>query len=153
MTSATNTSVRYREKLYPPVGWWIVAAALSAMTAGIVYPVWSAGAVIVPIVVFAAVALWLRSASPTLLVTDHELFAGSAHIERRFITGAESMNDDESFLARGAQLDARAFLVTRPWVKTVVKVTIDDPQDPTPYWLVSSKQPARLAAVLNQQQD
>ncbi|GAA4285304.1 DUF3093 domain-containing protein [Brevibacterium daeguense] len=150
MTSATNTSVSYREKVWPPISWWIVAAALSAMTAGMVYPVWATGAVIVPIVIFAAVVLWLRSASPTLLVTDQEFLAGPAHIERRFITGAEAMDPAESFLARGAQLDARAFLVIRPWVKTVVKVTIDDPQDPTPYWLVSSKQPARLAAALQQ---
>jgi hypothetical protein len=27
-------------------------------------------------------------------------------------------------------------------------VTIDDPRDPTPYWLISSRHPRRLAAAL-----
>jgi hypothetical protein len=29
-----------------------------------------------------------------------------------------------------------------------VQVWIDDPEDPTPYWVVSSRQPARLVEAL-----
>jgi hypothetical protein len=37
--------------------------------------------------------------------------------------------------------------VIRPWVDAVVKVTISDPQDPTPYWIVSSRNPERFIAA------
>jgi hypothetical protein len=30
----------------------------------------------------------------------------------------------------------------------VVRVNLDDPNDPTPYWLVSTRQPNRLAEAL-----
>jgi hypothetical protein len=52
----------------------------------------------------------------------------------------------EATRERGVSLDARAWLVIRPWIDPVVKITISDPQDPTPYWLVSSKNPEALVA-------
>lgn len=41
-----------------------------------------------------------------------------------------------------------AFVVQRPWVPGVVQVLLDDPADPTPYWVVSSRRPELLAAAL-----
>ena len=41
-----------------------------------------------------------------------------------------------------------AFVVQRPWVSGAVQVHLDDPADPTPYWVVSSRRPADLAAAL-----
>jgi hypothetical protein len=49
---------------------------------------------------------------------------------------------------RGVDLDARAFLKIRPWVKPVVRIELDDDNDPTPYWLVSTRRPKELAAAL-----
>ncbi|MGW9267500.1 DUF3093 family protein, partial [Gordonia terrae] len=39
-------------------------------------------------------------------------------------------------------------LVHRSWVKTMVLIVLDDPDDPTPYWLVSTRRPAELLAAL-----
>ena len=36
----------------------------------------------------------------------------------------------------------------RPYLSRAVRIGIDDPADPTPYWLVSSRRPDRLAAAL-----
>ena len=143
----SDTAVRYSERLWPPVSWWIVTALLSAMTAAMVYPVWEFGALVVPIVVFVLAAAWLRSMSSPVVVTGDALRAGPAHIDRRFVAEAIPYDERDSFVARGAELDARAYLMIRPWVKTVVKVVIDDPADPTPYWLVSSRRPRALAAA------
>jgi hypothetical protein len=38
--------------------------------------------------------------------------------------------------------------VQRPWIKGAVQVHLDDPSDPTPYWVVSSRRPATLASAL-----
>ena len=41
----------------------------------------------------------------------------------------------------------RAYLLLRPWLPRAVRVDLDDPRDPTPYWYVSSRHPDRLAAA------
>ncbi len=48
----------------------------------------------------------------------------------------------------GVDADARAFLVTRPYLKRSVLVPVLDPDDRTPYWLISTRHPDRLAAAL-----
>lgn len=144
----TAPSPLYSERVTPSIWWWVVALVLSAMTSLMVIPLsWIAG-IIVPIVVFIAVALTLRSLIPRVTVTQDVLFAGPAHIERSFIMGATPMTGDDAFQARGQNLDARAFLVTRPWASSLVKVDIEDPNDPTPYWIVSTHNPDELARVL-----
>jgi hypothetical protein len=45
-------------------------------------------------------------------------------------------------------LDARAWLVIRAWVDPVVRIELGDPEDPAPYWLVSSRKPQKLVAAL-----
>jgi hypothetical protein len=48
------------------------------------------------------------------------------------------------------EADARAHLVLRPYIKTAVEITLDDPDDPVPYWLVSTRRPQQLAAALRE---
>lgn len=146
--ASATSDVAYVEKLRPTLTWWFVAAFLSSMTAAMVYPVWHVGAIIVPLVVFALAAVWLSTMGAKILVTDKHFYAGRAHIERSFITDVEPLGKQAAFQARGPQLDARAFLMIRPWVKQAVRVHIDDPADPTPYWVVSTRRPAALARAL-----
>jgi hypothetical protein len=48
----------------------------------------------------------------------------------------------------GVDADARAYLVLRPYVKRAVRVPLLDPDDPTPYWLVSCRHPDRVLSAL-----
>ena len=51
-------------------------------------------------------------------------------------------------------LDARAYLCIRGWIPTGIRVAVADPQDPTPYWLVSTRRPEELlTAFLPEQTD
>jgi hypothetical protein len=50
--------------------------------------------------------------------------------------------------ARGPELDARAYLCLRGWIAGGVRVPVLDPQDPAPYWLVSSRRPGELAEAV-----
>ncbi|RAE29523.1 DUF3093 domain-containing protein, partial [Burkholderia multivorans] len=113
-----------------------------------VLPVWALGAFVLPVITFALLALWLRSLTVTIIVTDQRLYVGEAHIERIFISRAEALDETATGTARGVGRDARAFLVTPPWVKTAVRVDIDDAAHPTPYWLVSTRPPPQLPAAL-----
>ncbi|HLS34423.1 MAG TPA: DUF3093 domain-containing protein [Brevibacterium sp.] len=146
MTAASTTV--YSERLFPSAPWWITLMLLSAMTSLLALPISRVGAVILPLLVAAGVILWMRSLSARVVVTDESFVAGPARIERSFITAVSGHDAQDAFAQRGHQLDVRAFLVLRPWVKPVVRVEIDDPADPTPYWLVSTRHPQELAAVL-----
>ena len=48
----------------------------------------------------------------------------------------------------GRDADARAYLLLRPYLKRAVRVEINDPADPTPYWLVGTRRPEDLAEAL-----
>jgi hypothetical protein len=50
--------------------------------------------------------------------------------------------------ALGPELDPTAFLMLRAWVAPVVRVEITDPDDPTPYWVFSVRNPEALVAAL-----
>jgi Protein of unknown function (DUF3093) len=39
--------------------------------------------------------------------------------------------------------------VLRPYIATAVEITLNDPDDPVPYWLVSSRRPRAFAAAVN----
>jgi hypothetical protein len=56
----------------------------------------------------------------------------------------EVFRKEEARAQRGVSLDARAWLVITPWVDPVLKITVQDPEDPTPYWLISCKKPEKF---------
>lgn len=97
----------------------------------------------------AAVAAFVHLAA-TINVTSSQLIAGRAQVECEFLGRATAHVGDDARFERGPGLDARAFLLLRGWLPGVVKITLDDPADPTPYWLISTRQPARLAAAINE---
>ena len=48
----------------------------------------------------------------------------------------------------GLEADARAYLLLRPYLKRAVRINVRDDRDPAPYWLVSTRDPDRLAAAV-----
>jgi hypothetical protein len=48
----------------------------------------------------------------------------------------------------GVDADPAAFVILRSWIPGGVRVELADPDDPTPYWFVSTRHPARLVAAL-----
>ena len=50
--------------------------------------------------------------------------------------------------SHGPFQEVEAFVVHRGYIPTMVIVVLDDPMDPTPYWLISTRDPEGLAAAL-----
>ena len=65
-----------------------------------------------------------------------------------FVGKVETLGGEEVRRQLGVDADARAFLVYRAYIKTAVKVEVTDTRDPTPYWLISTRDPATLAERL-----
>ncbi|MFE1975819.1 DUF3093 family protein [Streptomyces hygroscopicus] len=49
---------------------------------------------------------------------------------------------------RTYKADPRAFMLLRSYIPTALRVEVTDPEDPTPYVYVSTRNPEALAAAL-----
>jgi hypothetical protein len=138
----------YRERLLPGP-WTFLSTALVIPASLLVFlPINVVVGVIVAIVMYAACVGALIVTSPVLEVGTQGLTAGRATVPIAHIGAASAYERKEATLERGQNLDARAWLVIRGWIDPVVKVEILDEQDPAPYWLVSTRQPAAVIKAL-----
>ena len=145
------TSVAYSERLHVPLRWWVQATMLLAtlwLAFVVAMPAWAAwSATAVVLVVTFGMMAWLGSIR--IAVRDGTLYAGPAHISLDLLGRAEALDAEETRRVHGVDADARAFLLTRPYLKKSVKVVVEDPADRTPYWLLSTRHPRELAAALS----
>ena len=88
------------------------------------------------------------SASIVISVDAQEIRVGRASIEHAYIAASRALDAEQTRLRAGVEADASAHLVLRPYIKTAVEITLDDEDDPVPYWLISTRNPQRLAAAL-----
>ncbi|RUR00761.1 DUF3093 domain-containing protein [Labedella endophytica] len=140
--------MRYREKLWP-ARWILVATLLVIPASALVFaPLsWTLGFATGIVLYAGCLGLYIRAGVP-LEITDTEFRAGRARIDLCFIGSATPYSGQEATAQRGPELDARAWLLLRGGVSGVVRIEIDDPGDPTPYWLVSTRNPDLLVSEL-----
>lgn len=137
-----------------PWWWWPIGLGLSAVLATEVnmgvrnLPDWLPYALLA--VVAAGVLLWLGRVEVKVTGSgvDTELWAGNAHLPATLVSRSAVVPRSAKSAALGRQLDPAAFVLHRNWVGPMVLVVLDDPDDPTPYWLVSSRHPDRVLAAL-----
>jgi hypothetical protein len=105
---------------------------------------WSATAVLLLVMI----GILLGYGSARVEVSDGWLQAGRARISGEFVGEVEPLDSVETRRLAGRDADVRAYLLLRPYLKRSVKVTLHDRRDPTPYWLVNTRDPAHLAAAI-----
>ena len=81
-------------------------------------------------------------------VTVDQLRVGRASIHRKFLGNIEVLSSEQMRQLRGPLADPAGYMALRFWIATGVKIEINDQNDPTPYWLVSSKKAQPLMAAL-----
>jgi hypothetical protein len=74
-----------------------------------------------------------------------DVVAGTAHVPVTLVGTVDVLDAEGMRHAHGPGLDARAYLCLRGWVHSGVRIHLVDPEDPTPYWLVSSRRPQAFA--------
>ncbi|TDC48201.1 DUF3093 domain-containing protein [Jiangella ureilytica] len=140
----------YRERLVAPVLWWVLLAGLTGSAWLVYHQVYGPG-VSLPVAagVFLLGAAALLAYGRLLIAVDTDgVTVGRARLPLTALGPAEAMTGDAARTARGPGLDPRAYLAIRGYVPGVVRIGVDDDADPTPYWLVSTRRPERLVAVL-----
>jgi len=76
------------------------------------------------------------------------LRAGHAVVPVDALGAGAALDGEELRAALGPDADARAYVCHRSWVRSAVRLPVVDERDPTPYWLVCTRRPSRLLAVL-----
>ncbi len=141
--------MHFRERLTVPLLWWVPALGLagSMLLAFGFYlgPVWGIGVGLATLAIAGGV---FASASIRLTVEGSELHVGRAVLDLAYAGEARALPADQTRRRADLDADARAYLVLRPYVATAVEVTLADADDPAPYWLVSTRRPAELAAAI-----
>jgi Protein of unknown function (DUF3093) len=140
----------YSERLGLPWWTWPIGLALAGLLAAELWMgatgvrAWLPFVLLIPAA--AATLWWLGRIRVT--VRAGELRVDDAHLPVRYVADAVPLDAAGRREVLGVGADPLAFVVQRPWVGGAVQVVLDDPDDPTPFWVVSSRHPVELAAAL-----
>lgn len=142
----------YRERLTAPPSWWVAALIFGGICGWIMVvatnPTWGLAAAAVAF--GAAASLVIAYGSLAIRAGADGLHVGAAFLSREFIGKVSALDRVDFRTNIGPDVDARAWLRTRPYVDGGVRVDVTDPADPTPYWLVSCRRPEAVVAALGQ---
>jgi len=139
----------YRERVLPSWPNLALPALLLPSVYAVMLPIDSFFALPVAAICTLAFVGIIFSSAPQIELTEESFTARGASIELKLLGKAEVIEREAVFAELGTKLDARAWLSIQASIKGLVKVEILDPQDPTPYWLVSTRKPEQLAKLLN----
>ena len=165
----------YHERLSVPLGWWLLGLATifllaTELVAGFSWPM----AIAVYAVLTGGLALILLNwGRPAVEVGSGELRAGQARLQLAAVGEVSALDEAQTRSLRGPRGDPAAFLVIRPYLRRAVYVEVVrpgaestrgqqrlrwhgfrrraepvSPPEDRPYWLVSTRHPAELAAAI-----
>ena len=139
----------YRERLRVPLAWWLLVMPTvliigATIYAGLAEP-WP---VIIMVSLIAGCAAFLIAMSlATVEVRDGTLRAGKAALPLATVSEVVALDANQTTRLRGPRADPAAHLYSRPYLKESVYLVVA-PSGPAPYWLVGTRRPAELAAVI-----
>jgi len=149
-STAASAPAVYAERLTAPWWAWPSGLLIGALFAAEIWMgadgprAWVPFAVVLPLI--AAALIWLGRIR--VAVTGDEFRVDDARLPLAVISEVVALDADGKREVLGVGAHPLAFVVQRPWVGGAVQVMLDDPADPTPFWVVSTRHPVRLATAL-----
>ncbi len=145
-----GSDVTYREALRAPLWWYPVALGIASLLAaefhiaGSILTDWIPFGTLLPL---AAAIVWSLGRG-ALEISGGEVRVRDAHLPLRYVSGAVSLDAPTLRRVVGREGDPAAFVSIRPWIGPGVQLWLDDPDDPAPYWVLSSRHPHRLVDAI-----
>ena len=140
----------FKEVLRPPI--WVLAF-IYFLLLSLVIAIWAAFDNNVALVAFITatiaiiyIAIAMRS---TITLDGEELRIDRAHIDIKYLGSITVLDSPAMRLLRTRDADPAAYLAIKFWMPKGIKITVVDPRDPTPYWLITSKRGEEIAALLD----
>lgn len=139
----------FKEVIRPPL--WTLAF-IYFLLLSLVVAIWAALGDTPALVTFIAstiLMIFVAYTSPLVITCDGQnLRVGPATLGCEYISDVSVLDSNSMRLLRTRDADPAAYLALRFWTSRGVKVTLNDPRDPTPYWLVTTKRGEEIAALV-----
>ena len=140
----------YRERLLVPVSYWLLTVPVVVTLGAEAY--FFVDGIIPPLVIgalFAIVATFLvHWSTATIEVAGGVLRAGKDALALSDADEVIALDEKQATALRGPRADPAAHILLRPYLKRAVYVSLADPGEGVPYWLVATRRPEELAAAI-----
>jgi hypothetical protein len=140
----------FRERLWPSVGQWVFVLVMTSslgIAYGRAYDV-ELG-IVVGVAATIVIAIGLVVNTPLIQIDELNFRVGRARLPLQFVGKIQKLDEKQSRRARSTDANSNAHFQLRGGIKNTVIVEVTDPQDPHPYWQVSTRNPDELISALN----
>lgn len=140
----------YRERLWPSPAVFLVALSLATLL-GVAYGGAYGAALgwIVGGALALALLVPLLFTSPLIRVDEYVVRAGRARLPLHMMGDVTELTSAEMQHQR-RHIDPRSYLMLRAWsTRKGVLITVTDPRDPHPLWLISTRRPRQFMAAVH----
>lgn len=144
----SNDSPVFSERLWPSPALMVILLLLVPAVTLMLTPLNATIALPVAIIVYALISLTLVLMSPVIRVQGQVLYAGRAKVDAAHLGDISQLESGALKSVLGPHADARAYLLIRGYIHRGIKIEIQDHEDPTPYWVLTTRRPTELTAAL-----
>ena len=140
----------YDERWVVPWYWWPSALGLATLVAAELHAGVPGTRAVLPYAVLLplVVVLLAGGSRGRVQVRNGLLTVPGARIPLEHLGDGVALDRESLRRQAGPMADRDAFLVSRPWLHSAVRVMVTDPEDDTPYWIIGTRHPERLLAAL-----
>jgi hypothetical protein len=140
----------FQERLWPSLGQWIFAFIMTS-SLGIAYgrAYGMDLGFVVGLAATIVVIIGLVVNTPLIQIDELNFRVGRARLPLQHVGKIQKLDEEQSRRARSTDANSNAHFQLRGGIKNTVIVEVSDPQDPHPYWQVSSRKPDALISALN----
>jgi hypothetical protein len=141
----------YRERIFPSIG---ASASLIALIFALAFSIWAALGVIAALIpvlpALIAFFIWWRNAIHEISWDGSTLRVNHARIEAKYFSGVEVLETNQWRLQIGREFDPAAFNSYKFWMKSGLRLIINDPRDRHRVWIIGSANPNKLAELIQE---
>ncbi|WCC80779.1 DUF3093 domain-containing protein [Cutibacterium equinum] len=145
-------TVVYSERLWAPFSWWLIGAAV-AISLIVAIGAWtspSTGIIVAVITTALVVAVFVEAGRVRIVVTEEGFGAGSSWIEWKWVDRVRGVDAQTMASVMHSSHQVGSFLLTRPWIRSGLVLRLADPADPHQAWIVSTRHPDAVAAIVSE---
>lgn len=141
---------RYRERLYTPWWWYVVALGVASLLAAEFHIAGYHLTDAIPwgiLLPLSVLIVWFIGTAKLEIIDDQVRIRGES-LPLGTISGAVRLGPETLRRVVGREGDPAAFVSIRPWIKPGVQLWLDDPDSTVPYWVLSTRHPEKFLAAI-----